>query len=68
MSAVMVSMVVLIRTFSSVYTRTLSLETVHTTFEWNCQMVSFPKFGAELLLDNYTLTIILNNPVFVLLL
>ena len=21
------------------YTRTLSLETVHTTFEWNCQMV-----------------------------
>ena len=39
MSAVMVLMPVLIRTFSSGYTRILSLETVHTAFEWNCQMV-----------------------------
>jgi len=40
MSAVMVSMAVLIRTFSSgIHTHTLSLETVRTTFEWNCQMV-----------------------------
>jgi len=39
MSAVMVSVAVLIRAFSPRYTRTLSLETVHTTFEWNCQMV-----------------------------
>jgi len=36
---VMVSMAVLIRTFSSGYTRTPSLEIVHATFEWNCQMV-----------------------------
>jgi len=35
----MVLMPVLIRTFSSGYTRILSLETVHTAFEWNCQMV-----------------------------
>ena len=39
MSAVMVSMAVLIRTFSSGIYIHLSLETVHTTFEWNCQMV-----------------------------
>jgi len=38
MSAVTVSMAVQIRTFSSGHTRTLSLETVHTAFEWNCQM------------------------------
>jgi hypothetical protein len=34
MSAVMVSMAVF-----SFYTRTLSLETVHTALEWNCQMM-----------------------------
>ena len=37
---------------------TQSLETVHTTFEWNWQMVVFPEFSAELPLDNYTPTII----------
>jgi len=62
MSAVMVSLAVLIRTFSS-GKHTLSLETVHTTFEWNWQMVVFPEFGAELPLDNCTPTIILSNPV-----
>ena len=39
MSAVIVSMAVLIRTFSSGIHNTMYLETVHTTFEWNCQMV-----------------------------
>jgi len=42
MLALIVSMAVLIRTFSSgihTHTHTLSLETVRTTFEWNCQMV-----------------------------
>jgi len=64
MSAVMVSVAVLIRTFSSGYTRTLSLETVHTALGWNCQMVVVSEFGAELPLDNCTPTVILNNPVF----
>jgi len=40
MSAVMVSMAVLIRTFSSgIHPPPLLLETLHTTFEWNCQTV-----------------------------
>jgi len=38
MSAVMVSLAVPIRTFSSEI-RTLSLEIVHTAFEWNYQSV-----------------------------
>jgi len=37
---------------------------IRTTFEWNCQMVVVPEFGAELPLDNCTPTFILNNPVF----
>jgi len=37
--SVVVSMAVLIRTFSSGIHMHLSLETVHTTFKWNCQMV-----------------------------
>ena len=45
------------------YTRTLSLETVHTTFEWSCQMVVVSRIWCELPLDNCTPTIILNNPV-----
>jgi len=45
------------------YTRTLFLETVHTTFELNCQMVVVSEFGVELPLDNCTPTIILNNHV-----
>jgi len=44
-------------------TLTLSLENVHTPFEWNWQMVVFPEFGAELPLDNCTPTIIFNSPV-----
>ena len=44
-------------------TRTLSLETAHITFEWNCQMVLLSRIWcAYLPLDNYTPTIILNNP------
>jgi len=45
------------------YTRTLSLETVHTTFEWNCQKMAVSRIWCELPLDNCTPTIILNNPV-----
>jgi hypothetical protein len=47
------------------YTRTLSLETVHTAFEWNVRGWLFPEFGAELPLDNGTPTIILNKHVYI---
>ena len=58
-------------------TRTLSLETVHTTFEWNCQMVVVSRIwcgiaAGQLCLDNhiyvyiyiyiYIHTIWCNNP------
>ena len=46
------------------YTRTLSLETVHTTFDGIVRWWLFPEFGAELPLDNCTPTIIFNNPVY----
>jgi len=48
-------------TFSSEYTRTVSLETVHTTFNGIVRWWLFPEFGAELPLDYCTPTIILNN-------
>jgi len=49
MSAVMVSMALLIRTFSPPrYTRTLSLETMHTALEWNCQMVVVCRIWCEI--------------------
>ena len=54
MSAVMVSVAVLIRTFSSGgYTRTLALETVHTTFEWNCQMAVVSRICCEIAAGNF---------------
>ena len=46
------------------YTRTLSLENVHTPSNGIVRWWLFPEFGAELPLDNYTPTIILNNPVY----
>ena len=45
--------------------RTLSLETVHTTFEWNCQMAVVSRIWCALPLDNCTPTIILNNPAYI---
>jgi len=47
------------------YTRTLSLETVHTTFEWNCQMVVVSRIwcaiaAGQLYPDNH-----FKNPVFI---
>ena len=65
MSAVMVSMAVLIRTFScGIHTHTpcllkLCIPPSNGTVRWRL----FPEFGAELSLDNCTTTIILNNPV-----
>jgi hypothetical protein len=64
MSAVMVSVAVLIRTFSSGYTRTLSLETVHTNFEWNCPMVLVSRIWCGIAAGQLHQTIISNNPVF----
>ena len=32
-----------IHTDTHTHTHTLSLEAVHTTFEWNCQMVGFSR-------------------------
>jgi len=66
MSAVMVSMTVLIRTFSSgTHTHTpcfLKLCIPPSNGIVRCWL--FPEFGAELPLDNCTPTIILNNLVF----
>jgi len=65
MSAVMVSMAVLIRTFNSGIHTHPSLETAHTNFKLNFYVwLLFLEFGAELPLDNLTPTMNLNNPHF----
>jgi len=46
-----------------VYTRTHSLETIHTAFVGIVSGLLFPEFGAELPLDNCTPTIMLYNHV-----
>ena len=48
------------------YTRTLSLETVHTTFEWNCQMVVVSRIWCGIATGQLYPTIVLNNPVFLM--
>jgi len=65
MSAVMVSMAVLIRTFSSSHTHAaclfkLCVPPSNGIVKWRL----FTEFGAELTLENCTPKIILNNPVF----
>jgi len=66
MSAVMVSMAVLIRTFSSPDTHAPCLLKLCTP-PWNgiVRWWLFREFGAELQLDNCIATIILNNPVLI---
>ena len=46
------------------YTRTLSLETVHTTFEWNCQTVVVSRIWCGIAAGQLYPTIILNNHVY----
>jgi len=45
------------------YTRTLSLEIVHNTFEWNCQMVVVSRIWCGIAAGQLYPTIIFNNPV-----
>ena len=45
------------------YTRTMSLKTVHTTFEWSCQMVGVSRIWYGIASGQLYPTIILNNPV-----
>jgi len=47
------------------HTRTLSLETLHTAFEWNVRGWLFPEFSLEVPLDNCTATIIMNKHVYI---
>jgi len=45
------------------YTRTLSLENVHSAFKWNCQMVVVSRTWCGNAAGQFYPTIILNNPV-----
>ena len=47
------------------YTRSLYLESLHTTFEWFVSLWLFPEFGAELPPNNCTPTIILINHLYI---
>ena len=65
MSAVMVSVVVLICTFSSRIHAPCLLKLCIPPLNGIVRWWLFPIFGVELPLDTCTLTVILNNPVYV---
>jgi len=65
MSVVMVSMAVLIHTFSSGIHAPCLLKLCIPSSNGIVRWWLFPEFGAELPLDNCTPTVILNNPVLV---
>ena len=47
------------------YTRSLSLETVHITFEWNCHMVVVARIWCGIAAGQLYRTTILNNPLLI---